>query len=202
MKYKPKINLRIFNTYLTLLVLGIGLYILVAPFWPAMTWWLAHDAPVTINLGPAYTGPPAVNEPTGSDLAVPSEDRLYIPRLGLQEKIHEGGLAALKNGVLHLAHSSTPDRGSNTVLIGHRFTYAGQAVFYHLDKVKRGDLISLIWQGRLYEYAVSEIKVVPAAEVSVEAPTEQPQLTLYTCTPLWSVKDRLVIVAKPVEETP
>ncbi|HZM63946.1 MAG TPA: sortase [Candidatus Saccharimonadales bacterium] len=199
MKYKPNIDLRIFNNYVTLLALGIGLYILLAPFLPAMRWWLAHDAPVTINLGPTYNGPPATPS-TSPD--VPAENRLYIPGLSMQQKIHEGGIAALKKGVLHVAHTSTPDKGSNTVLVGHRFTYAGQAVFYHLDKVKPGDPISLMWQGKLYNYTVNETKVVPATEVSVEAATDQPQLTIYTCTPLWSAKERLVIIAKLTEEQP
>jgi sortase (surface protein transpeptidase) len=30
----------------------------------------------------------------------------------------------------------------------------------------------------------------------VEAPTDEHILTLYTCTPLWSAKDRLVIKAR------
>ena len=100
-----------------------------------------------------------------------------------------------------MPHTSTPDKGGNTVLVGHRFTYKNpEGVFYHLDKVQLGDAITLHWQGNAYDYEVAEIKVVPANEISVEDNTAEPQLTIYTCTPLWSVKNRLVIIAKPLEE--
>jgi sortase A len=47
-------------------------------------------------------------------------------------------------------------------------------------------------------YKVAEIKTVASTAGEVEAPTDTDQLTLYTCTPLWSAKERLVIVAKPI----
>jgi sortase A len=107
-------------------------------------------------------------------------------------------MRSLRLGVWHLPYTSTPDKGGNTVLVGHRFTYAGPAVFYHLDKVQVGDDVTMQWQNKTYTYTVTEVKVVPPTETSVEANTKDPQLTIYTCTPLWTAKNRLVIVAKPV----
>ena len=121
--------------------------------------------------------------------------------LGMEETINEGNsIATLRKGVWRLPHTSTPDKGGNTVLVGHRFTYSGQAVFYHLDKVKQGDRITIVWKGKLYSYEVKTIKVVPPTEVSVEANTKEPMLTIYTCTPLLTAKDRLVIQATPIGE--
>lgn len=89
------------------------------------------------------------------------------------------------------------------MLVGHRFTYDGNGVFYHLDKLKVGDQLAVFWEGKKYQYTVTETKVVPATATEVEDQTQDPQLTLYTCTPLWSAKDRLVVIAKPLtEETP
>jgi sortase A len=80
-------------------------------------------------------------------------------------------------------------------LVGHRFTYAGAAVFYNLDKVKSGDQIIVYWHGKAYEYKVFNISQVSPNKASVEAPTNESILTLYTCTPLLTAKDRLVIQA-------
>ena len=91
----------------------------------------------------------------------------------------------------------TPDRGGNTVLIGHRFTYTTpRGVFYYLNKVKLNDEIGLWWNNKEYLYRVSGIKEVKPTDTAVENATTQPQLTLFTCTPLWLPKDRLVVVAQ------
>ncbi len=95
---------------------------------------------------------------------------------------------------------STPDKGGNTVIAAHRFTYSDrEGDFYHLDKVRPGDEVGLFWKGVKYLYSVQAVKVVGPDAVEIEAPTDQPQLTLYTCTPLWLPKDRLVIIATPQE---
>ncbi len=105
---------------------------------------------------------------------------------------------ALRNGVWHRPNSSSPDKGGNTVFAGHRFTYTNpQGAFYHLDKLRIGDALAVIWDHHFYHYRVSEVRVVGPNETSIEAPTPQPQLTLYTCTPLTLPKDRLVVIAKP-----
>lgn len=120
----------------------------------------------------------------------------------LQQPIHEGDKAALNKGVWHTPLSSAPDKGGNVVLTGHRFTYGGPAVFYHLDKVKQGDEIVLYWHKQKYRYQVEQVLVVPPSAAEVIAPTGQPRLTIYTCTPLVTAKNRLVIQAKPLEATP
>ena len=86
------------------------------------------------------------------------------------------------------------------MLVGHRFTYDGPATFYSLDKVSIGDNIVVYWSSREYDYRVESIKVVPPTAIEVEAPTKDAQLTIYTCTPLWSAKNRLVIVSKPINK--
>jgi sortase A len=136
--------------------------------------------------------------------AIPAENTVVIPRLQLQQTIHENknpqwGLA---KGVWHDPHSSAPDQGKNTVLTGHRFTYAGAAVFYHLDKVQPDDPIVVYWNKKKYTYKVHSIKVAPPTDSSVVAQTDDHTLTIYTCTPLITAKNRLIIIAKPLEETP
>lgn len=196
---KHKINLRIINNCLTILIALVALYIIIAPFLPQITWWVGHGSPIKSIVHQSQpslaAAPPAEQKVAG--------DMLFIPSLEMQESIYGGGIGALNKGVWRVQHTSSPDKGGNTVLVGHRFTYKDPTgVFYHLDKVNVGDKITVHWQGKVYEYIVAETKIVPASQVSIENDTEEPQLTIYTCTPLWSVANRLVIVAKPVEATP
>lgn len=200
---RPKRDrLRIFNNCLTIVVALVAVYIMAAPVLPQFGWWLQHDSPVRAVVPPKKVTPPVqANSAEDAQQAVAATgDQLTIPSLAMQETVHGGGIASLRKGVWRLPYTSTPAKGGNTVLVGHRFTYGGQAVFYHLDKVKTGDRISLYWDGKNYEYAVTKTMVVPADATWVEADSKEPRLTLYTCTPLWSAKDRLVIQAKLLED--
>jgi LPXTG-site transpeptidase (sortase) family protein len=179
---------RKFNNLLSLAVLALAVYILLMPILPIFEWWASHSAPVisrssTLHVDHSY---------------VKRADSLIIPRLGLSDLIHEGSsVHTLHFGVWHLPESGNPALGSNTVLAGHRYTYSGSGVFYHLDLVRQGDPITLIWNHQQYDYTVTKIEVVPPSEISVQAPTQEARLTIYTCTPLWTFTDRLVVIAKP-----
>lgn len=191
---KRRSRLHIFNNVLSIVVMLLALYIITLPFLPNLQFWLkktthAYPQLVTQNLPEA---------PKEDKEVIPAENTLVIPGLGMQEVVYDGNsVATLRKGVWHRPHSSNPTQGSNTVLVGHRFTYTQpEGVFYHLDKVKVGDSIVLYWQGEKYSYHVTKAFVVTADKVEIEAPTKDPLLTLYTCTPLWSAKDRLVIQAE------
>lgn len=192
----PKFDLRKFNNFLTFVVAVLALYIIAVPYLPQFAWWLRHDSPIQTLI----TKEDSPATAAAADQVVEG-DKLFIPRMDLEQPIWGGSKANLERGVWLVQGTSTPDKGGNTVLVGHRFTYKNPAgVFYHLDKVQHGDVITVHWQGKVYEYKVTEIKVVPATEVSVEDNTPEPQLTVYTCTPLWSVENRLVVIAKPLPE--
>jgi sortase A len=182
-------KLRTINNVLTVVVVAFALYIIAMPFLPAFSWWARHEAPV-------------ISKPATVSLATtPKDNTLVIPNLGLQEVINEGaGIHTLHFGVWHLPDTSSPDKGGNMVMAGHRYTYSGSGVFYHLDLVKTGDPIVLYWQHKRYNYTVSKTEVVPPTEVSVQAPSSDAHLTIYTCTPMWTFKNRLVVIAVPVPE--
>lgn len=103
----------------------------------------------------------------------------------------------LDKGIWRYPKGSTPDKGGNTVLIGHRFTYTNpRGVFYYLNKVAIGDEIGVFWNSKEYLYKVTTITVVDPHNTSIEDATSDARLTLFTCTPLWLPKDRLVVVAE------
>ncbi len=180
-----------FNNALSLVVIGLFIYVLVYPLLPG----IAFRARTALHQKPPLVT--AVEK--GTDKPT-DENMLIIPRLLMQEKINEGKtIAALRNGTWRRPNTSTPDKNSNTVIVGHRFTYNGAAVFYNLDKVKVDDEIVVYWNKKKYVYTVERIKEVPPTAIEVEDSTSEERLTLYTCTPIWSAKNRLVVQAKLTE---
>lgn len=113
----------------------------------------------------------------------------------------------LENGVLHYWRTAEPGQNGNIVLFGHS---SGQLwapgnykfVFTLLDKLKTDDLIQVEYQGTRYFYRVTGSKVVLPTDFSVVQPTNQAQLTLITCTPVGTSKNRLVVYAKQVSPDP
>ena len=184
------LKLRQFNNVLTGVVIILGLYIVLSPFLPAIVYKLhkPHIASNTlVQVAPSHKLPAT---------PIPDDEELKIPRLNMTEVIHTGpSMYELNKGVWLVPHTSAPDLASNTVIIGHRFTYAGPAVFYFLDKIEMNDRITIDWQHKEYTYKVTAISVVPPADLAVQNATPKPQLTLYTCTPLITAKNRLVITA-------
>lgn len=179
-------HLRWVNRGILLLIILLNGYVLLTPFLPQ----------VTYQVGQVFSEPAAVDTPEQRAVVDRGTDHVVIPKISLDQKIWFGDSPWLVNkGVWHIPRSSTPDKGSNTVLVGHRFTYKDPAVFYHLDKVEVGDPIIAVYSGKLYNYKVSEKKIVNPTDVYVEDPTDDSRLTLYTCHPVWSTRQRLVIVA-------
>ncbi|MCA9385717.1 class E sortase [Candidatus Dojkabacteria bacterium] len=123
---------------------------------------------------------------------------LIIPKIGVSGAVLEGTDAStLDQGFWHRPASSNPSEGGNTVITGHRFLYKdGPKTFYHLDKLEIGDEIRVLWEGIDYTYEVESIHEVHPRNIAVEDNTQEPILTLYTCTPLWTAENRLVIRAK------
>jgi sortase A len=196
--------LRKINNILTILIVVANLYVIGLPLYPQLRFWLDKRSD-TFSGVPyegllATTAGPTTNTSAKQRKPIPKDNRLVIPALSLDEQIFVGTDQNLVHkGVWQRPAGSAPDKGGNTVLVGHRFTYSSPAVFYHLDKVKAGDVLAVYWNEKEYVYKVAETKVVPATAIEIEAPSERAKLTIYTCTPIWSAKDRLVIIAEPQE---
>ncbi len=180
------------NSLLLVVITVINGYTLLAPLVPQLLYVQQK------RVNPAAKLEQKLHSDNTADMSA-TENRLIIPALGLDQQIHEGKTAkTLSQGLWHRPNSGTPDQIDNTVISGHRFTYDNpQGTLYHLNKVHVGDIIGVIWNGQPYRYKVTGVKTVKATDTSVEAPTTKPQLTIYTCTPLWLPKDRLVLIAEP-----
>jgi len=179
------------NTCLLVAIILINSFVIVFPFLPALMFQHQSNSPQAKQIQKTVASKPL---PQSIDA---NAEQLLIPSMVLDEPIHEGkDLHTLRQGLWRLPYTSTPDKGSNTVIVAHRFTYTNpRGTFYHLDKVQAGDPIAILWHGKKYTYTVRQVQQVPPTQISVEAPTKEAQLTLYTCTPLWNPKDRLVVTA-------
>ena len=190
------------NNVLLVLVILTNLYVISVPFIPQALFFVNKHAGQQKELEEALKPGSPIPVASGSATAggQPSQgNRLIIPSMILDQTVVEGTnmYRALDQGVWRWPGGSTPDKGGNTVMLAHRFTYTQpKGVFYFLDKVKAGDDIGIIWNDERYVYTVKQTKVVTPRQTEILSPTVTPTLTLYTCTPLWLPKNRLVVVAE------
>jgi LPXTG-site transpeptidase (sortase) family protein len=193
-----RVTLRQANNGLLGLIILINLYILIAPFVPRINyWWQSHHGHVQQTL----TREVQDQKKSSSSIAVNQVNTLVVPSMLLNTPVFEGQVkdtySILDKGIWRWPLGSSPDKGSNTVLIGHRFTYTQpKGIFYYMDKVQMGDEIGLIWDNKSYTYKVTSIGEVDPSSTSITNPTKDARITMYTCTPLWNPKHRLVVVAE------
>ncbi len=188
LKWPSDQTLKRINWLLLTVILVSNGYVLLAPLWPQATFAVQTH----------ITKPVKVDPSSNDSLAKldRSSNHLVIPSLQLNDKIFDGTSPYTVNlGIWRRPLTSTPDKGSNTVLVGHRFTYDGPSIFYHLDKVKVGEQVVVVWDHKLYVYKVADKRDVEPTDVGVEGATNDKRLTIYTCDPMWSTRYRLVITA-------
>lgn len=193
------------NTALLIAIVIINGYIILSPTWPMVhLWWTSHFTHEQQALA-AYTNPTlstSPKSPSTPTAPVPKDNRLIIPKIALNDPLIEGqSFWTVNKGVWRWYYGSTPDKGGNTVLIGHRWTYDPNpaGVFYHLDLLKKGDKIAVYWQQKRYLYEVISTEVVSPTDTHLVQPTKEPTLTMYTCTPMFTSKYRLFVISKLVE---
>lgn len=126
-------------------------------------------------------------------IRIPSIDRL-VEGWNVVEGV---SLADLKTGAGHMPDTPLPGQPGNAVISGHRTTY-GQP-FHELDELEIGDRIEVDTALGTHVYAVRETRVVEPTEVSVTNPRDGAWLTLTTCHPKFSARQRLVVFAELVE---
>jgi sortase A len=124
---------------------------------------------------------------------------IRIPKIEVDRIVVEGvGVEDLKKGPGHYPGTSLPGQNGNVVISGHRTTYG--APFYRLDELAIGDEIQLVDLTTTYRYKVIETRIVKPTDLTVVVPSTDSRLTLTTCNPRFSARQRLIVVASLVEQ--
>jgi sortase A len=130
---------------------------------------------------------------------------LRMPRLGEgfnadPPVVVEGtSVSDLKKGPGRMVGTAQPGEVGNLVISGHRTTYG--APFADLDRLQPGDAIVVETRERWFTYRVTGTEIVTPTSVEVTLPVPgQPEaepteslLTLTTCHPKYSARERLVV---------
>ncbi|MEA2065456.1 MAG: sortase [Patescibacteria group bacterium] len=212
---------------LEFLAIGILIYLIVLPFYPTVKYKLSQQGKsarvdwqnfetvkqkteeMISNSLPISENTQRQEERVGQSANLPkaeyddSSNRVIITKIGVNAPIIDSDNEnyGLSRGVWRIPTSSTPDKIGNTVITGHRFKYLppSNLTFYLFDKLKIGDIVSIIWQKKDYYYKIKEIKTVNPQDLSILKKTEKPILTLFTCDPIYSQKNRLVIIGELIK---
>jgi sortase A len=130
--------------------------------------------------------PPAEGDPVGI---------ITIPKVGLTRAVVQGvGVPDLRKGPGHYPNSPMPGQIGNAAIAGHRTTYG--APFNRIDELANGDEIVVTTVSGTFHYRVTGQLVVTPDHTEVLDPTPDATLTLTTCNPKYSARQRLVVKAR------
>lgn len=175
------------------LAIILGIFLIIYPLLPEILFFQQKHFPAVSKV---FEGEKSVEVGEFGDQEKEDGNRMEIEAIMLTSSIVEGDNEewALNQGVWLKPNGSRPDQKGNVILTGHRF--GGPKPFYHLGKIKKGDIIKIVWNDQQIEYRAEEIKTVKATDTYIEDKTEEDQLTLYTCTLTRTPDERIVVIAK------
>lgn len=164
-------------------------------------------SPPPTSISPSVIEPPVTESPVTTTptppqpIVIKEGDPMAIinlPTIGVSKYVVAGvETADLKKGPGHYPGTPFPGELGNASIAGHRTTYGEP--FRHLDDLSIGDPIIITdLMGRQFTYLVSNQQVVEATDSWVVATTDRTKavLTLTTCHPEFSAKQRLIISAE------
>jgi len=123
---------------------------------------------------------------------------MTIPRIEAEHVLFEGvDRGTLKKGPGHMPWTPLPGQPGNAVVSGHRTTYG--APFVDLDQLEPGDEILVETALGMHTYVVRTSFIVAPTAVEVTDPKIGAWLTLTTCNPKFSARERLIISAELVD---
>lgn len=140
-----------------------------------------------------------------SEIQLPELEKQYgtisCQRISLSAPIYYGDSdGALENGVGHYPNGNLPGKGRTILISGHDATY-----FASLEKVKRGDLMTITTDYGQFEYIVTSLKILDHTDTKAyDLNQEKEELILYTCYPFGQLVGkrslRFFVYCKPVDK--
>ncbi|HEY1074305.1 MAG TPA: class D sortase [Patescibacteria group bacterium] len=202
----------------TILAIVEGLFVFTALFLAIFIYanWGAVSNEFAFAFKSPTAAPTVTSTPAATATPVYEPAHIIIEKLGVDTPITwdvsaEDTVEYLNKGVAHLQGSAHLGEVGNVFITGHSSDYAWKknpyaAVFSLVPKLVPGDKITIREHGKAYVYQVAEVKVVHPDQVEVANETTSPVLTLLTCYPVGTSRDRFVVHAslisspeKPVE---
>jgi sortase A len=120
---------------------------------------------------------------------------IRIPSIGVDQVIYGGvDRVTLQSGPGHFPGTAMPGQPGNAALSGHRTTHGRP--FFDLDQLAPGDVIEVETAVGIHTYAVRESIVVTPFDIWVVEPRDGAWLTLTTCHPKFSARERLIVFAE------
>ncbi|HUY63276.1 MAG TPA: sortase [Acidimicrobiales bacterium] len=171
----------------------------VALAFPTLSDWYAHHEQQVLA---GQLDDPAVGAQAGTGNGAPI-GRISIPSIGVDMVVVQGtDEGDLAKGPGHYPASPMPCAVGDVAIAGHRTTFLHP--FYNLNELVPGDAVVLETRQVTCRYVVSsEPFAVSPHDVAVVANTPgQYTLTLTTCTPRGSARQRLVVKATMVSSAP
>lgn len=138
------------------------------------------------------TAPPSPPE-EGESIA-----HLVIPAIDLDQYVVEGvSRGDLQKGPGHYPDTPMPGQPGNAAIAGHRTTY-GQP-FHDIDELVEGDEIVVTTLQGTFHYEVMEQQIVSPTAVEVLDDFDDDRLTLTSCHPKYSARQRIIVTAALVD---
>jgi LPXTG-site transpeptidase (sortase) family protein len=126
--------------------------------------------------------------------------RIVIPKFGVDTIVVEGTSSeALKAGAGHYPQTPLPGRPGNVAIAGHRTTYGRP--FNRVEQLVKGDKIYLVTPVGRYTYEVERAPWItrPTDWSVVDQFPNQSLLTLTSCHPKGSARERIIVRAKLIK---
>ena len=137
---------------------------------------------------------------------------MRIPRVGVDAHISD---VAITDGyydvpwfdVGHHVDSHDPGEPGNSIFNGHVVTINAGEVFRQLDQLVGGDAVYVYTSAYRMDWVVTDVFPVSAEDNTFLLDTDEPRITLYTCTGHFnpierSFAERLVVVGELVNAVP
>ena len=123
--------------------------------------------------------------------------RLRIPRIGLDAVVVRGTQPDdLKHAPGLFDPSALPGERGTAVIAGHRTTYG--APFRHIDRLRRGDRLTVSMPYGTFRYAVEGTRIVDPADLRAIRTVRHARLVLSACHPLYSAARRMLVYASQI----
>ena len=127
--------------------------------------------------------------------------RIRIPELGGDWVVVKGtGAGDLRKGPGAYPQTPLPGVPGTVAIAGHRTTYG--APFRHIDRLGRGDSITITMPYATFTYRVERRRIVDPDALWVIKRVGYDRLVLTACHPLYSAARRIVVFARLVRMRP